>query len=432
MRQPSLAFVACVAIVLLTVSAPASVPQEPGTIRVGASKVDITPAAGDALPMSGYAGRKEGFKAIHDDLNVRAVVVDDGASQAAIVTCELIGISAALWERFTTRVTEETRIPRDNILIAAVHTHAAPSLGVYGEPVEGEEARKRAAYVQRLEDAVSTAVRQARANLQPARIGFGSGKAHVNTNRRARNAEGGWMLGNNPEGVSDKTVAVIKFETTSGAPLAILANYGVHATVLGPGNLQISSDLAGATSRAVEKHYGGGVVSPWTSAAAGDQDPIYRVGTDFRNVDALGYLLAEEVIRVADGITTSPRARIRGHQKVVTCAGKRTVQSPGPNREYKIEDADPVSIRLSLLLLSDIAVAGVSGEVLTNIGLRLKRESPLTRTMLVTHCNGSSGYLPDDAAYEQVSYEIVTSRVKPGCAENAIVSGLLDMIATTF
>lgn len=128
----------------------------------------------------------------------------------------------------------------------------------------------------------------------------------------------------------------------------------------------------------------------------------------------------------------TPNARIRGVQKVVTCPGKRTVQSPGRTREYKIEDADPVSIRLSLLVIKDIAIAGVSGEVLTNISLRLKRESPFNRTVMVTHANGSSGYLPDDAAYDQVSYEIVTTRVKRGCAENAIVNGFLEMMSTFF
>ena len=428
----SLRWIVTCSLVLLGAAAPAQVRIDKGVLRVGVSRVDITPAPDASLPMSGYSGRTEGFKGIHDGLNVRAIVVDDGVSQAALIGCEIIGISADLWDRITTRLTREAAIPRENVLLAAVHTHAAPSLGVYAERVEGEAARRRAEYVQKVEDSVVTAVLEARRNLQPGRIGFGAGKAHVNTNRRARNADGGWMLGNNPDGVSDKTVAVIKFETVSGQPIAILTNYGVHATVLGPANMQISSDLAGATSRAVEKHYGDKVVSPWTSAAAGDQDPIYRVGTDFRNVEALGVLLAEEVIRVADGITTSPRARIRGLQKVVTCPGKRTVQSPGPGREFKIEDADPVSIRLSLLVINDIAIGGVSGEVLTNIGLRLKKESPFNRTIMVTHCNGSSGYLPDDAAYDQVSYEIVATRVKRGCAETAIVNGLVEMMGTFF
>jgi neutral ceramidase len=418
-------------LVLASLGLPAQQPA-PTNLRAGASKVDITPAPDAALPMSGYANRTAGFKSIHDDLNVRAIVVDDGATQAVLIGCEVIGISGALWEKIADRVTQETRIPRDHIMLASVHTHAAPALGTYNEPVEGDAVRKRAEYVQKLEDAVVTAVRDAQAGLQPARIGFGTGKGNVSTNRRARDGDGGWMLGNNPDGVSDKTVAVIKLETLSGEPLAVFANYAVHGTVLGPANLQISSDLPGATSRVVEKHYGGRVVAPWTSGAAGDQDPIYRVGTDFRNVAALGQLLGEEVIRVADGITSSTRARIRGMQKVVTCPGKRTIQSPGPNKEYKTEDADPVPIRLSLLVINDIAIAGVSGEVLTNISLRLKKESPFNRTIMVTHCNGSSGYLPDDAAYDQVSYEIVTTRVKRGCAENAIVTGLVEMMNTLF
>ena len=108
------------------------------------------------------------------------------------------------------------------------------------------------------------------------------------------------------------------------------------------------------------------------------------------------------------------------------------MQSPAPHQEYKAEDAEPVPIRLSLLVINDIAIAGVSGEVLTNIGLRLKAESPFNRTMLVTHCNGSSGYLPDDAAYDRISYEIVTTHVKRGCAENAIVNGLVEMMNTFF
>jgi hypothetical protein len=403
-----------------------------GTLRAGAAKVDITPAPDAALPMSGYGGRTEGFKAIHDDLSVRAIVVDDGGSQAALIGCEVIGVSHALWEKMMERVSREARIPRDNILLAATHTHAAPAIGTYNEPAAGDLERRRAEYVQRFEDAVLTAVRSAQATLQPAKVGFGIGKAHVSTNRRARNGEGGWMLGNNPDGVSDKTVAVIKFETLAGDPLAIFSNYGVHGTVLGPGNLQISSDLPGATARFVEQHYGGKVVAPWTSGAAGDQDPIYRIGTDFRNVLALGQILGEEVVRVAESIRTSTRARVRGMQKVVTCPGKRTVQSPGPNREYKIEDTDPVPIRLSLLVLNDIAIAGVSGEVLTNISLRLKRESPFNRTIMVTHGNGSSGYIPDDAAYDQVSYEITAARVKRGCAEDAIVNGFLEMMNGLF
>ena len=101
---------------------------------------------------------------------------------------------------------------------------------------------------------------------------------------------------------------------------------------------------------------------------------------------------------------------------------------PTPRAEYRFNDADPVSIRLSLLAINDLALAGVSGEVFTLIAQRLQKESPARHTIMVTHTTGSSGYLPDDAAFEPVSYEVTASRLKPGCAEGAIVNGFLELI----
>ena len=111
-----------------------------------------------------------------------------------------------------------------------------------------------------------------------------------------------------------------------------------------------------------------------------------------------------------------------------TASRRKLEPGPVPRKKYSWEDSDPVSIRLSLLLINDIGLAGVSGEVMTMIGEHLKRQSPLSHTVIVTHADGSSGYIPDDAGFEQVSYEITTSRLSPGCAENAIVNGFLKLM----
>jgi hypothetical protein len=415
-----------VALVLPAAGAEEVVLQK-GALRAGAARVEITPAEDAALPMSGYSGRQEGHQGVHDPLHVRVIVVDDGQSRAAVVGLDLSSIGHAFWEEMAPRIARETGIPARNILLTATHTHAGPSLGALSDD---DPTTRGGRYLAEVQEKIVTAVQRAKEALQPARMGFGTGEARVNMNRRARMADGGWWLGHNPEGPSDKTVAVLKFESTAGKPLALFVNYAVHGTVLGPRNFMISGDLPGATSLIVEKHFGGDVVVPWTSAAAGDQDPIYRVGESFDAVSALGQILAEEVIRVAEGIRTSPRMSIRAAQKVIECPGKKN--PPGPNRRkdlnYEFVDADPTAIRLSLLMLNHVALAGVSGEILTPIGTRLKEESPFAATMMLTHCNGSSGYLPDDASYDQISYEIVVSRVKRGCAEAAIVGGLLDMM----
>ncbi len=416
---------------------------EAGALRAGAARVDITPSAGAALSMSGYANRTQGFKGIHDNIFVRAIVLDDGATQVALVAWELLYVPDFVWADVSRQIAAEAGIRPENVLFAAVHDHGAPTLGATPP--------NTADYTMNVESAAVEAVRQAKARLQPASFGIGTGAAYLNINRRELTSGQGWWLGYNENGPSDKTVTVLRFEDMTGKPIAFLINYAVHAVIMGPENYQITGDLAGATSRFVEQHYRGknhprsdggprlrlrpeetsdeGPVALWTSGAAGDQNPVSMAsGEDFTLVDALGKMLGEEAIRVAGGIKTSSEARIGGSQKVVTCPGRQVEAGSRPRADYKFTDADPVSIRLGVVMIDKVAITGVSGEVFTMIHQRLQRESPFSHTIMVTHANGSSGYIPNDAAFDQVSYEITTSHLKPGCAENAIVNGFLDLL----
>ena len=442
----SLRTLCCVAILAGTCSL-SSFGGQQGTLSVGAARVDVTPAAGAALPMSGYSSRKQGFVKIHDHIYTRAIVLGDGTHQVAILSWELIGMPDAVWQELSQRISKELGIPADHLILAAEHVHSAPT--VAGAYTKGSP--ETIAYTAKLEDAAFQAVKQAKAALQPAQFGFGTGKAYVNINRRERFPDGEWNLGYNLDGPSDKTVAVLKFETLSGKPIALLINYAVHGVVMGPNNLEVSGDLPGATSRFVEEYYRGdiptrsdggwdlqlqshektdGVVALWTSGAAGDQNPIVMEnGEDFSMVDALGRILGEETVRAANNIKNlSSQASVWGSERVISCPGRKVVPGPHPKGEFQFEDAPPVDIRLSLLMLNNIAVTGVSGEVLTPIYLRLQSESPFRHTIMVTHANGLSGYIPNDVAYNQVSYEITTTHLKPGCAEGGIVNGLVDMM----
>ena len=92
--------------------------------------------------------------------------------------------------------------------------------------------------------------------------------------------------------------------------------------------------------------------------------------------------------------------------------------------------SDPVDIQLSLLKIGDTVIGGVNGEVFTTIAQRFKQLSPYKHTMMTTLTNGTakSGYIPNDAAYGQYTFEVISSRLKPGCAETAIAEGLVDLI----
>ncbi len=72
----------------------------------------------------------------------------------------------------------------------------------------------------------------------------------------------------------------------------------------------------------------------------------------------------------------------------------------------------------------------MNAEIYSAIGVKLKAASPLSKTMVVTIANGfaGSGYVPNDAAFGAYTFQVLGSRLKPGCAEDGIVNGLVDMI----
>ena len=63
---------------------------------------------------------------------------------------------------------------------------------------------------------------------------------------------------------------------------------------------------------------------------------------------------------------------------------------------------------------------GVGAEVFNEIGRAIKTASPFQHTFVIARCNGSSGYLPTRAAYDEGGSEVQSSRFSPGSAEQVI------------
>ncbi len=215
------------ALLIVAPAAFAATPKPAAGLRAGASRIDVTPAP-DKLPAS--------FRGVLDPIYVRTVVVDNGSSRAALVAVDAGGISTDLYAKVSARAARELQIPSAQLLISATHTHSVP----FG-PNAG------------LEDKIVQGLREAIARLEPARVSWGTGESHINVNRdRIDPKTHRWWEGPNTDGDSDKTVAVIRFESTSGKPIAVYTNYAVHAVITGTLDL-VSGDIPGATSRYLEE-----------------------------------------------------------------------------------------------------------------------------------------------------------------------------------
>jgi neutral ceramidase len=401
-------------------------------LLVGVSKVDITPS--DFTGLTNAWGKP--LEKVHDPIYVRALVLSSGPATAALVSAEIgeIGDSTSVRER----IEKEVGIPADSILIAATHNHSIVRVGVFGPKPGGKPGETSSvAYTDKVWAGIVEAVRQAKATLQPARFGIGAGMSDVNVNRDEYTPKG-YIYGNVLDGPSDKTAWVLKFETLTGEPIAFFINHGVHSVVMGPDNHELTGELSGSTSRFIEEYYQNKVVALFTMGPAGDQNPRYQNWDpnnlklrepDFRLMETLGRMLGEEVVRVAGNITRmNSEARVWTAYKTITCPGESIDREAEKKGVYRRFDIGPVKFRLSLLMLDNIAFAGVSTEVVTRIYYHLRKDSPFASTLLVSMVNGTLGYLTDDQSYGRTSYSARGTPAKQGCAEPGIVNGFVEMM----
>ncbi len=449
--------------VVLTATAPTAAAVEKGPLRAGAARVEVTPPVNPDYPPSG--------KYAHERLYVRAIVLDNGVTRAVLIGADLSGLGEEVWQQASAQIATELRVPAEQILMSATHSHSAIPAG---PPPPGPAARPTQD-VGATVGAIMDAVRQANGRLQPATIGFGSGFSYLNVARDAVSDDTHlWTQAANLDAPSDKTLAVVTITTPEGAPIAAYANYAMH-----PINGYLvgitSADFPGAACRYVEQAFDDKMVMIWSQGASGDQNPLLtrpatnalasksgaaitgyelvresvegplregkvphgkldpKVADNFeRWIESEGQVLGEEVIRVMTKTLrkTSRDVGIWGARQTLTCPGRQRTNTGREGAPGSYEAGEPVNLRLGVLGIGDTALTSVNAEVYSLIGQRMKKLSPLNNTVMVTLANGraNSGYVPNDAAFGSYTFQVLGSRLLPGCAEQGIADGLASLV----
>ena len=439
-----------------------------GPLRVGASRMEFTKLI--PPPATPTSGKYE-----HEKLFVRAIVLDNGLTRAALITVDGNGPASA-----RAKVADELKCPIENVVISSTHSHSAGMGGPPGPGRGGLAPQPGAAdapprqTASPLDAVVLDAVRGALTRLQPARMGFGTVASYLNVNRDVVSPKTRlWTQDANLNAPSDKTVAVLKFETPAGEPIAFYFNYSMHPVNLYLGGI-VSADFPGAACRYIEQIYDDKVVAAFTQGAEGDQNPLYlrastaamlrrggqeysgrplireEVESEIRDgrrpmvpldrkaadnvekfIEAEGIILAEEVLRVAQAVPASTsEARIVGAQKTVTCPGRTRTNTGREGQPGTYTDGPDVHLLVGMLGIGNVALVPLNAEAYSVIGQDVKARSPLTNTVFVGLSNGmaNSGYVPSDDAFGHYTFQVLGSRLKPGCAEPGIQNAALGML----
>ena len=404
--------------------------------RAGAAASNVTPWLGVSMP-GGFTDRRA--TKIHDELHARCLVLDDGQTQIAIVVVDNCILPRDVLDRAKVMAEKATKIPAAHILISATHCHSGPAA------MDIAQCKADLEYQTFLARRIADGIGRAKANLAPAKIGWGFGELPTEVfNRRWHMKEGGIAenpFGNKkdkvrmnpprrsplldrPAGPTDTQVPVLSVLHTDGRPLALHSNYSLHY-VGGTGAGTISADYFGVFADRIQQLLEADRQQPpfvgmLSNGTSGDINNINFQGIPERNkpyeqINFVAHKLADEVFRVQKKIKHHDWVALKAVQKDIPLGVRRPgadevarakqmlkdAQNPNRLTTFEVYAQETLNLAkhpprlpvpLQALHIGDLRICAIPCEPFAEVGLALK--DGRKDTFVIGLANGYYGYLP--------------------------------------
>jgi len=408
--------IACVLVVFAQLTASAWC----GTFRASEVSVDITPSTPQWL--LGYGARQS--DGIANRIYHRIVAVDDGTTTIYLVSSDLCLFSPAYYDKVAQDVQQQLGIPPQSLWWTVTHTHSAPEVGPPGVGVifmpdrfkQATSGESNPEYTKFVEAKLIEGLVLARQKLQPARLGIGLGFSMANINRRGTDVDGKVSLGLNPDGPVDRQIGLLRLEDLHGGVIALIANYPIHGTDLGPPNLKINGDVPGVVTQYVEEKIGAPVL--FINGAEGDLAPIYSVYPDPESghLSEFRALLGNRILQANEKILnfTTDVHLAESEEFVETPLRAGLIWPSDLGRYIHSVQGGTSLVRIPMRFLTinkETVLWGAPIEMFCEIAMDVRGHSPFPYTFYFGLLNGWLGYLPTGQAVREKGYEPSTSPV---------------------
>lgn len=446
------------------------------TFLAGAAQTDITPPLGTIVN-----GEFVAFYAhtIHDLLYSKALVLQDDKNCLAIVMVDICAMDKEFINDVKADIEKQTNIAPQHIMIAATHTHYGGSiLDLLGGPCD-------LPYRKNLGKKIAQSVVDAKAALQPAKIGFAAVDVpeHVVCRRyfmkegyRAVNPVTGGLdiIKTNPAGGEafidrraseiDPQLSAIAVQSLKGEWISVLANYSMHY-VGDCTNGTITADYFGVFARHITSTLAAGenfvaMLSNGTSGEANIWDFLQpdrypteahqkkeMIGADLarkltESLQNIQWQLSPELSGALQWVTLAVRKPsdedVEAAKKIVAATDYRLINPDAAamvaiyarEQVFLNEYPDEVSFPVQVLRIGDITIGGLGGEFFAETGLAVKRMPGNEKYFTITMANGYIGYIPPAHEIEKGGYETWrcrTSHIQPS-GESIVRNALCGMV----
>ena len=422
----------------------------PTTLKAGSATANITPPLGTAIP-GGFRARYA--ENVDDELFAKAVVIDNGETRIAMVTCDLIAVTEKMVDCAKQRIADRCGIPPEHVMVNATHTHTAVAIAnLLGTPEDTD-------YIEWVPLKIADAVELAVWRLTPARVGFASvTEERITFNRRWHVKDGTVRMNPGlehpdlvrPTGAIDPELTMMFVEAEDGSPLAAVANFSLHYIGTDNGNA-LSADYFGHFGRLMQRYLGETCVSLLWNAASGQINNIDFSGK--RKWTTRGHRQAEKMANVLAGHFITEMQFMEMHETLPLSGELRTLTFPRkritaedlelaerilsvPPGTYEDYETGPFSwvvgqpipkplvdiyamecqrvaklpeyltAPIQVLRLGEAAIVALPGEVFVETGMDIKAASDAAPLFIVSLANGYIGYIcTDEALTQEGGYE---------------------------
>ena len=381
-------------------------------MKVAKSEVIISPEVGTTI--GGYGPFDETFRKT-DDLVVSLLALDDGEHTALIMGYDLVGIDEALIDRLRSEAARALGTPEEFVILSCTHTHEGPQVRTLAEHPEVFNAP----YAEQLVRWTVEGVEKLRGSFVEVDTFFYSMKVDANVNRRfvGRDNRAKFFphcrdMEPLADEFRDQELGLLLFyRKDDHLPFAVLANYAAHPLAThapGLGSHSISPDYPGYLRKFVK--YESGADCIFVSGAAGDMFPKESEAGQGAARRMAEQLTTAIMVALCDAKRQPKRfklddpklAALRTRVEV-----KRRMDNPrrfgGLPPCYRGKDV--FSLPLQFLAVGDVALVGVPGELLAELGQEIKWHSPYRKTFILYASTAYFDYLCHGNALVSGGYE---------------------------
>lgn len=390
--------------------------------------VNITPDC--PMYIGGHAMRTERHKGVHDEIEVTILGIEVDDKKFLFIEGDVSNFDADFVHTFKYHIVEYLKIPYDNIILSAGHSHSAPLLATRNANMPHDDKWRKEVLEKIIQGSEETFKKKF---YEIAKVKCTTGiSVGFYGNRNSKDKYG------------DNNIYVFEFKDKDNKNIAAIVNMSCHSTVLSPEDYYISGDLLAAVRRKLEPLFG--VIPLVCNGNAGDMsNRLYRQNNDYNELMRVSEGIVEQISKFTKSFElelNNPKAKTFTYS-VEYDADINVLKERLKDSEKKLENAKEyderkwliseingfkrkikarhvkLDLETTIIRMGDLEIITLPCELVSEFGKQIKKSSQAKVCFTWGYANGQNGYVVEASEFSR-GHDGISTQMPKGNAEEYV------------